>query len=65
MSGLIHNDLKLDNILLDFKDKLPHFDPMTNDNLFEDVNINLIDFGFATMWLDRESGKHMPENKLH
>jgi serine/threonine protein kinase len=49
-AGYIYNDLKPDNILLDFK----------SSNL---DSVNLVDFGFATKYLDRR-GEHLHEGML-
>ena len=48
-AGLTHNDLKPENILLG------HFDQKiindSNKNVFKDVKIHLIDFGFADAYM--------------
>ena len=48
-SGLIYNDLKLDNILLDMGEHIP-YDLKIWDNCFENLHLNLIDFGLASNW---------------
>ena len=50
-AGFVYNDLKLDNLLLD-PDINEEYLFTTEDNIFETVNINIIDFGFATPYLD-------------
>ena len=56
-AGYIYNDLKLDNILLGYHQKLPA--SCTQGNCFEGTEINLVDFGFATSYLDAQTGKHV------
>ena len=56
-SGYIYGDLKLDNILAGFEDILPD---EASGNAFSNVSLNLIDFGFATKYID-QSGNHLPE----
>ena len=52
--GFIYNDLKLDNLLLDanvdFKSLLT-----TDEDFFDRININIIDYGFVTSYLDERS----------
>ena len=55
-SGYIFGDLKLDNILVGENDSLPH----GTENVFEDISLNLIDFGFARRYMDKD-GKHLEE----
>lgn len=59
-SGYIYGDLKLDNILAGFGDSLPDG---PSDNAFSNVSLNLIDFGFATKYLNKE-GSHLPEKHI-
>lgn len=49
-AGYIYNDLKLDNILLGYNQKLPV--NCSQGNCFESTDINLVDFGFATSYLN-------------
>ena len=53
---MIYNDLKLDNILIGFDDKIAH--GYTSNNMFEGCTINLIDFGFAQEYIDQETNQH-------
>jgi serine/threonine protein kinase len=57
-SGYIYGDLKLDNILVGEGQTLPN--QFTNPELdvFEKVSLHLIDFGFATRYVDRITGEH-------
>ena len=55
-SGYIYGDLKLDNILAGFGENLPE----GSEDAFSNVSLNLIDFGFATKYVDQK-GSHLPE----
>ena len=57
-AGLTYNDLKLDNILLDYGTDVEELSK-TQENIFESNNITLIDFGFATEYHDGATQKHM------
>ena len=67
-AGYIYNDLKLDNLMTDFNDKLS-CDPsedLGTANAFENVSINLVDFGFATKFVEQnktESGSKIIHKK--
>ena len=56
-AGYVYNDLKLDNLLVDFKESLP-MEGAGKSNCFANATINLVDFGFATKYMERnpESG---------
>ena len=45
-AGYTYNDLKLDNLLIGFQEKLPHH--YTDDDCFANCSINLLDFGCAS-----------------
>ena len=57
-AGFVYNDMKLDNLLMDF-----NFDAKqiieNEENIFENNNVNLIDMGFATTYLDQKTGEHI------
>ena len=36
---------------------------MSHENIFEDVEFHLIDFGLASKWMDSETGKHIEQTK--
>lgn len=57
-SGFVYNDLKLENITIGLSDRIPKRTQHPQDNLFQDVNFHLIDFGLASRWLDKGTGKH-------
>ena len=56
--GYVFNDLKLDNLLFDVGLDLQNL-ISTKENIFERFKVNLIDFGFATRYLDKETGEHI------
>ena len=64
-SGYIYGDLKLDNILIGDGQTLPKDtgNGIKSDNCFQNVSLNLIDFGFATKFLDKQ-GNHNPETHM-
>ena len=49
-SGLVYNDLKPDNILLGFGLQLPDTSRNEHMDIFENIGLNLVDFGLATEW---------------
>lgn len=49
MAGYVYNDLKLDNLMTNHQHKLPK-DGM-HRNVFENVSLNIVDFGFATKYV--------------
>jgi len=57
IAGYTYNDLKLDNILFGMKDKIKL--DYCSQNCFENCSINLVDFGFASPYIDTESNKHI------
>lgn len=61
-AGYVYNDLKLDNIMLGFKNRLRGMSPM--DNVLEDCQLHLIDFGFATRFCDKVTKQHIEEHDV-
>ena len=67
-TGFVFNDLKLDNLMVAFSDKLPSSNmrdsngstPESRD-IFRDCTINLVDFGFASTYLDKNTNTHLPK----
>ena len=49
----MYNDLKLDNLLVDYKQHLPS-KSAANKDCFANASINLVDFGFATKYVERK-----------
>ena len=62
-AGLVFNDLKQDNILFDFDANMDKMST-SEENIFENNNINLIDFGFATQYIDEETNEHVKKQQL-
>ena len=57
-TGYVYNDLKLDNLLLDFGINSEHLLSDTDD-ILNSYNINMIDMGFATRYIEKHSGQHI------
>ena len=67
MSGYVYNDLKLDNLMTDHNCKLPR--ESKGENVFEDVKLTIIDFGFATKYVQLGQGEnkktvHKPKSEV-
>jgi len=60
---MVFNDLKLDNILLDYGTDIKEL-RTTKENIFEKHNVTLIDFGFATNYIDEEESRHVKKELL-
>lgn len=65
-TGFVFNDLKLDNLMIGYSDKLPVGKPLASDvtisestDIFEKCTINLVDYGFACPYLDKTTGHHI------
>ena len=50
-AGYIHNDLKLNNMMVGYQSNFPEF--FTNQNIFRDATVHLIDFGCATLFQNK------------
>ena len=57
-AGFVYNDLKLDNLLLDADVDIQSL-LMTDKDFFETVNVNIIDYGFVTRYVDQDFKKHV------
>ena len=64
-SGLVYNDLKLDNILLDMCENLPKISKKSFENCFENLHLNLIDFGLVSHWQNPKTSEHYPEQMVN
>jgi len=62
-AGFVYNDLKLDNIMIGFGQKLP--EKYVDDNAFLNVNTHLIDFGFSTPYINRKTGELFAKKKVN
>lgn len=61
-AGFVFNDLKLDNIMVGIKDRLPR--EGSQGNVFAEGTLHLIDFGFATRYIDKETGLHIKQDEV-
>ena len=55
-AGYVYNDLKLDNLMVGYGQRVS--ENSANRSMFKDCNINLVDFGYASKFLDNE-GVHI------
>lgn len=54
--GLVFNDLKLDNLMVEYADHLPDsYNINDHTDVFENCTINLVDFGMVTNIFDRKT----------
>ena len=62
-AGYTYNDLKLDNLLVGYKDR-----PLNQKNLagncFEDCEFHLVDFGFAKQYIDMKTKVHVEQTEV-
>lgn len=62
-AGFVFNDLKLDNLLFDIDVDAEKLRTM-EENIFDNNNINIIDFGFVCPFLDQETQTHLEKTQL-
>ena len=62
-SGFVYNDLKLDNFLFDLGVDSKQLNN-SEENFFEKHKINIIDFGYATPYLNSETNEHFEKKRL-
>ena len=66
-AGFVFNDLKLDNLMLDHDAPLDD-DTLScneaNETIFDKCNVNIIDFGFATSFVDSTTGEHIKKEEV-
>lgn len=58
-AGFVYNDLKLDNLMVGFCQKLP--EKYVDDDAFLNSDINLIDFGFSTPYVNLKTLELLPK----
>lgn len=61
-AGFVYNDLKLDNLMLDYglDERILR---KTNEDIFDQHKVNIIDFDFATTYVDHKTLKHKTKKK--
>lgn len=62
-AGYVFNDLKLENLLFDFGVDTTNL-PASNANFFEGLNINIINFGFASSYIDDDTKEHITKGSI-
>ena len=62
-AGFVFNDLKLDNLLFDIDVDEKMLRTM-EENIFDNNNINIIDFGFVYPFIDQETQTHLEKTQL-
>ena len=61
-AGYVYNDLKLDNILVGFRDKIPS--TQTSKDALKTCSLHLVDFGYATRYISRRTGQHIEKSDV-
>ena len=59
-AGFTYNDLKLDNVLVGFQNKIKP----DKVNCFEECSLHLVDFGFAARYIDKKTRVHIDEHEI-
>ena len=62
-AGYVYNDLKLDNLMLDYGVNIKEM-TAGSDDPFEKITINIIDFGFATPYVEADGQTHIQKQRL-
>ena len=58
-AGFVYNDLKLDNLLLENVKTNVNNLYKSDDDIFDKYNVNLIDFGYISSYMDESTHKHI------
>lgn len=61
-AGYAYNDLKLDNLMVGFQSKLAK--GYTEENAFSNASLHLLDFGFATRFIEKTTGQHIQQEEV-
>ena len=61
-AGYAYNDLKLDNIMVGFQSKLSK--ELTENDVFADTSLHLVDFGFSTRFTSKDTGLHKEQEDV-
>lgn len=62
-AGYVFNDLKLDNLMFDANIDSRKI-KKSDDDIFINNNVNIIDFGFATRYLEEDNESHVKKTTL-
>lgn len=63
--GYVFNDLKLDNLMVEYNDYLPDIKTITeHQDAFEKCTINLVDFGMVTNVFNRQTRQHINQKDV-
>ena len=65
-TGFVFNDLKLDNLMIGYSDSLMASDATLSEctDIFEKCTVNLVDYGFASPYLDKVTGRHIHKQEV-
>ena len=69
-TGFVYCDIKLENILIGNGQTLPKLTEESMEaitktrNVFNNISINLIDFGMSKRFIDKETGHFIPQHDL-
>lgn len=63
-TGYIFNDLKLENLLLDYDSAVEHFQS-TDEDIFQKNKVQVIDFGNATRFIDESTEQHVEKYRVN
>lgn len=59
-AGFTYNDIKLDNVLVGFQNKM---NPESR-NCFDNCTLHLVDFGFAQRYIDKKTRQHIEPQEI-
>lgn len=66
-TGFVYNDLQLDNLMMDYDCNIDYFSLVSKDpteSIFDMYNVNIIDFGFATPYIDSKTKQHIKKEEV-
>ena len=62
-AGYVYNDLKLDNLMFDYCQDIKGL-ALADHDFFQTINVNLIDFGYSTSYLRKNSNEHIAKKMV-